>query len=241
MSISLSILEYESELSRLLERIEEARSFKRILLLVKSGMLKSLHVDVMRPDLIRGETRFPLILIKRLYENFIDMIPFQIHLMMKVPIDLIDKLNMFIAEERRDKVSLVLQREVFKSERKILCNLNFIRNLGYKAGLGLDLPSSLKNLTKTLIANVDYVLLMTVPMGKGGQKYSPQATFKIARFSKCFPEKEIEVDGGINEKTILEAKRAGAKTFVVGSYITRNKNPLRALKKLRNVIGKNHI
>lgn len=66
--------------------------------------------------------------------------------------------------------------------------------------------------------------------------YADEATEKIRMISKRFPDKLIEVDGGINDKTINHPKRAGAKVLIVGSFITRSRSPLSALKRLEEAL-----
>ncbi len=70
---------------------------------------------------------------------------------------------------------------------------------------------------------VDQVLLMTVNPGFGGQAYIPEVAEKIADLVKLREAKgltfDIEVDGGIDDKTIHSAKNAGANVFVAGSYL----------------------
>ena len=236
MSISLSILEYEPELSRMLDNLAESRAFSEIIGMVKSGMLHSLHVDVMRPDLIPGRTRFSIDLIRRLYERLGEEIPFHVHLMVREPLRLVREMNGFIERRLRREVSIILQREAYGSEEEMAGGLRTVRTMGYGVGASLELPSPLGLLTDGIVRRADFVLLMTVPMGKGGQDYAPQATSRIAEFSEGFPETPIWVDGGINDGTILAARSAGASVFVVGSFITGSSSPLKTLERLVNIL-----
>ena len=236
MAISLSILGYESKLSRMLNNLEGSRAFSEIVRMVKSGMLHSLHIDVMRPNLIPGRTRFQTDLIKELYERLGGEIPFRIHLMMKEPLRLLEEINRFIGAELRRDVSVILQREAYTSEDEMAREMEVARGMGYGVGVSLDLPSPLALLGEVAVRRADFVLLMTVPMGRGGQEYSPKANSRIAEFSKRFPEVPIWVDGGLKADNILAARDAGASGFVVGSFITDSRNPLEALKRLREIL-----
>jgi 3-keto-L-gulonate-6-phosphate decarboxylase len=69
-------------------------------------------------------------------------------------------------------------------------------------------------------------------MGSGGQGYSVEGSRRIILFSKRFPKKTIAVDGGMNPKTIVEAEKAGAKIVIIGSFITRNEHPIKAVLEL---------
>ena len=74
-----------------------------------------------------------------------------------------------------------------------------------------------------VLAMVDQVLLMTVNPGFGGQAYLPEVEEKIKALVELRAAKslrfDIEVDGGIDDKTIHGAKAAGANVFVAGSYL----------------------
>ncbi|MEM0050380.1 MAG: ribulose-phosphate 3-epimerase, partial [Candidatus Bathyarchaeia archaeon] len=100
----------------------------------------------------------------------------------------------------------------------------------------LNLPTPEEKLTSKIAKEADMILVMSVPMGLCGQKYHKEATGRLRVISKRFPDKIIEVDGGINPETIVEALRAGANIAVVGSYITLSDNPLEALLKIDNII-----
>ena len=65
------------------------------------------------------------------------------------------------------------------------------------------------------------ILVMTVEPGKGGQSYMDEMTDKIAQVKKMIGDRsiDIQVDGGINLKTLKIAQQAGANVFVAGSAI----------------------
>ena len=76
---------------------------------------------------------------------------------------------------------------------------------------------------KHVLHLVDQVLVMTVNPGFGGQAFLPETMDKIRELVALREEKglnfEIEVDGGIDDQTIAQAKEAGATVFVAGSYV----------------------
>lgn len=66
---------------------------------------------------------------------------------------------------------------------------------------------------------------MSVFPGFGGQKFISKTIERINQAKKILDDNiNIEVDGGINDKNIVQIQKAGAKLFVVGSYIFNNKN-----------------
>jgi len=236
MSISLSILEYEPELSRNINNLRESWAFTNIMKLVKTGRLSSIHIDVMRPPLIPNKTKFSMDLIRKLYEEFIKEINLNVHLMVSDPLSILEEMNEFIIGDDRVKIMVTVQVESFGSEEEAVRAIKDVRRYGYKAGIGLNLPTPEENLTESIAEAADIILVMSVPMGLGGQKYCSEATDRIRKISKRFPNKIIEVDGGINPETIVEALRAGARGVVIGSYITLSNNPIEALLKIDNAI-----
>jgi ribulose-phosphate 3-epimerase len=79
---------------------------------------------------------------------------------------------------------------------------------------------------------VDFVLVMSVNPGFGGQAFIPQAVNKIRQLRAIF-NKDIAVDGGINNLTAKQVKEAGANILVAGSYIFGAKNVQDAINSLR--------
>jgi ribulose-phosphate 3-epimerase len=71
------------------------------------------------------------------------------------------------------------------------------------------------------------VLIMTVEPGFGGQKFMPEMMPKVQDLRKRYPELNIEVDGGLSEKTIDVAADAGANVIVAGSAVFGLEKPLR--------------
>ncbi|MEM3955947.1 MAG: hypothetical protein QW424_04260 [Candidatus Bathyarchaeia archaeon] len=236
MSISLSILEYEPELSRRIDNLRESQAFINIMRLIKTRRIDSIHIDAMRPPLIPGKTRFSIDLIRRLYEELKEEIPLNMHLMASNPLEIIEDMNKFIKGENRGKVAVIVQVEAFGTEDETINAVKTIKRYGYRVGIGLNLPTPEEKLTSKIAKEADMILVMSVPMGLGGQKYHKEATGRLRVISKRFPDKIIEVDGGINPETIVEALRAGANIAVVGSYITLSDNPLEALLKIDNII-----
>lgn len=240
MLISLSILEYEPELSSNINKLEDTEAFAKIISLVQTGKLNSIHIDVMRPPMIPGRSRFPLGLIEKLYEKLHEKISLTIHLMVNDPLSIIEEINKFIVDENKANIIIIVQVESFSSEDETIKSIETIKKYGYKVGVSLNLASSRKKLTDKIVSSADLILLMTVPMGSGRQKFHEAATRRIKYFSTRFPNKTIMVDGGINPETIIKVWRAGAKAAVVGSYITTSGKPEEALLSLEGSL-KMHV
>ena len=233
MFISLSILEYEQVLYDYLEGLTKSPTFNSILELIQTRMISFLHVDVMRPPLIPNRITFPIKLIEALYETLSQTIPLSIHLMVSDPLLIVDEMGRFIQRRDRPRTSIIIQRESFESEDDTLKAVNVIREEGYdNIGICLDLPTPCNLISDKMVEAADFILLMTVHMGRGRQRYVDKGTEKIVYFHQRYPDKPIWVDGGINIRTAQIVEKAGAKAIVVGSYITLNTDPKSTLLKL---------
>ena len=78
----------------------------------------------------------------------------------------------------------------------------------------------------------DLILVMTVKPGFGGQEFHAKALAKIRRLRKLFPDKDIEVDGGITADTAVLACQAGANVLVAGSAIFNSESVKRSVENL---------
>ncbi|PAY15485.1 ribulose-phosphate 3-epimerase [Rhodopirellula sp. SM50] len=93
-----------------------------------------------------------------------------------------------------------------------------IRSMGAAVGVALNPDTDLSALDGCL-DDVDMVLVMSVNAGFGGQAFNPVALEKLAALKQSHPDVLLEIDGGINLKTIGAARAAGCDLFVVGSAI----------------------
>ena len=100
--------------------------------------------------------------------------------------------------------------------------IQVIKNNGKKAGIVLNPQTSIERI-KYLLPKLDYVLIMTVNPGFGGQKFIPEMLEKIEELAKLREEKNynflIEVDGGINTETSKACRDKGADLLVCGSFL----------------------
>ena len=114
--------------------------------------------------------------------------------------------------------------------------LTGIRAAGAQAGIAINPGTSLSALDEVL-KFADYVLLMSVNPGFGGQAFIPQSLEKLRRLRKMIEERglktRIEIDGGIDADNIAEVAAAGAEIIVSGSAIFGAADPAVALRELR--------
>jgi ribulose-phosphate 3-epimerase len=107
-----------------------------------------------------------------------------------------------------------------------------MRALGLRAGLAAN-PDTPFEALEPFLDQVDLVLCMTVFPGFGGQSFIAEVLPKIAQVRAAAVTAgltlDIEVDGGIDERTVVGAVRAGANVFVAGSAVFNRDDPLAAL------------
>ena len=114
--------------------------------------------------------------------------------------------------------------------------LSAIRDAGGKAGIAINPATSLAAV-EDVIRFADYVLLMSVNPGFGGQKFIPESLDRLRRLRRMIDERglsaRIEIDGGIDRDNIAEVVAAGAEIIVAGSAIFAAKDPAAAVRELR--------
>ena len=149
--------------------------------------------------------------------------PFDAHLMVEKPDILIDD----FAKAGAKAVSVH-----FETCPHIHRTFQHIRHAGMKAGVALNPATSFES-AKDAISMADFVLIMSVNPGFGGQQFIPEVLEKVRQVRAAHPEKDIQIDGGIHEKTVFKAIEAGANWIVSGSYFWKSKNKQQAAAILR--------
>jgi ribulose-phosphate 3-epimerase len=117
--------------------------------------------------------------------------------------------------------------------------LDRIRSLGAAAGLALNPPTPL-SAVEPYLPSCDLLLVMSVMPGFGGQEFDRVALEKL-RALQALPAAShllLEVDGGVNERTIGSCVEAGAQLFVVGSAVLKQPDYRAAVAKLRQQVGR---
>jgi len=112
-----------------------------------------------------------------------------------------------------------------------------IRSLGISPGVALNPATPLSAIEESL-AWLDFVLVMSVNPGFGGQSFIPESLDKIARLRQMRPDIDIAVDGGINTENAAALVRAGATTLVAGSSVFSYPDRRAAISALRDCCSK---
>ncbi|HEY0320180.1 MAG TPA: ribulose-phosphate 3-epimerase [Pyrinomonadaceae bacterium] len=113
--------------------------------------------------------------------------------------------------------------------------LTAIKNRGALAGVAINPATPLVYIEEALSC-ADYVLLMSVNPGFGGQKFIPTSLDKLRRLRRMIDERRlqtrIEIDGGIDRSNIGEVVAAGAEIIVAGSAVFNTPDPAQAVRGL---------
>lgn len=183
--------------------------------LAEAGGADRIHVDVMDghfvPNLSMGS-----VVCKGLRP--ITELPLEVHLMVEEPAKFLDGFIKAGAD------SFIFHLEVQPDPTDLI---QHIRSLGKKVGLAFNPDFNIMKV-EPYLSEIDLVLCMTVFPGFGGQSYIPASTARIAQVRKWIreqnPKCELEVDGGIDAKTIGPASAAGANVFVAGTAVFGTKD-----------------
>ncbi len=140
-------------------------------------------------------------------------LPFEVHLMVNNPLDYIDKYD-FSKED-----VIIIHYECFKNAQELMSCIKQIKKK-HRVGISIKPHTEVKVL-EPYLKLLDYILIMSVEPGFGGQKFLPSALDKIKYLSERKKENHylIEVDGGINEITGQKCKDVGVDILVSGSYL----------------------
>lgn len=157
-------------------------------------------------------------------------LPIDVHLMIVDPIRFVER----FAKSGADMISFHIE-----SDSDAKNTIELIHSCGVKAGIAISPDTPIESLYPTLqyLKPDDFVLIMTVYPGLGGQSFINDMVDKITALAKYRYENNlsfhIEVDGGINDKTGLLCKETGVDYLVSGSYITGSDNPAKAVQSLK--------
>jgi ribulose-phosphate 3-epimerase len=169
-----------------------------------------IHVDVMDGHFVPNITIGPLVVqaVRK-----VTRLPLEAHLMIEAPERYLDD----FAKAGIDGI-LVHWEGAIHLHRTI----QHIKSLGKYAGVVLN-PATPADVLDVILPDLDLVLVMTVNPGFGGQTFIESMLPKIAKVRQMIdamnPSCELEIDGGVDDRTAPAAVKAGARVLVAGSHI----------------------
>ncbi|MGQ9788551.1 MAG: ribulose-phosphate 3-epimerase [Candidatus Hadarchaeaceae archaeon] len=183
-----------------------------------------IHWDIMDGHFVPNITFGPAV-VKRLREK--TKLPFDVHLMVENPDVFLDD---FI-RAGADMLSVHAETCVHLQR-----TIRHVKDLGAKAGVALN-PATPLNVVEYILEDLDFILIMAVNPGFGGQNFLHSIVPKIEDAKKMVERHglaiEIEVDGGLNEKNVYSVVEAGANILVAGYSIFGHGEIDRNLRLLR--------
>ncbi len=187
-----------------------------------------IHADVMDGHFVPNITIGPLIVDA---VRSVTSLPIDVHLMIENP----DNYIPAFAKAGAAWISVQIETSVHLNR-----SIQLIRECGAKPGVVLN-PSTPIQTLEWIIEDVDYVLIMSVNPGFGGQAFIKNSLAKIKALRQMIQSKNlntpIQVDGGVNEKTIADIAAAGADIFVAGSAIFGSNDYQKTINSFREKIG----
>ncbi|MDW3211369.1 MAG: ribulose-phosphate 3-epimerase [Reichenbachiella sp.] len=195
--------------------------------MVEKGGAEVIHYDVMDGHFVPNLTIGPLVLkdIRKCTK-----LPIDVHLMIENP----DQYIPDFAKAGADWISVHVE-----TCPHLHRTIQLIKELGKKAGVVLNPHTPLSSIDE-ILPEVDFVLIMSVNPGFGGQKLIPSCIDKIAKLKSILKERNlehifIEIDGGVkldNLKTVIDA---GTEVVVSGSGIFNTKDPIATIQQMKQV------
>ena len=176
-----------------------------------------LHMDVMDghfvPNLTMGSD-----LVKALK----GIAPLDVHLMITDPCDFIDD----FCEAGADIISVHIEANKPKEA------LQLIKSKNIKAGIALN-PSTPKEAIEDVVSEADIILVMSVEPGYCGQSFHENAIDRVKEYREKYPDKLIEVDGGVSTSNSEKLIQAGADILVAGSAVFNSEDPIQTIKQMK--------
>jgi ribulose-phosphate 3-epimerase len=186
-----------------------------------------IHVDVMDGHFVPNITIGPLVVeaVRR-----VTSLPVDVHLMIENP----DRYIKDFAKAGADLISVQVEACVHLNR-----TVHMIKELDRRAGVVLN-PSTPLSSLEWIMEDVDLIMIMSVNPGFGGQKFISNSLDRVRTLRQMIRDRGlatlIEIDGGVNEKTIKNISDAGVDVFVAGSAIFKSPDYKKTIDRFRELI-----
>jgi ribulose-phosphate 3-epimerase len=221
--------------------------------IVESAGADMLHLDVMDGHFVPNITFGPKMVSD---VNKITNLPLDVHLMISEP----DKYIAQFAGAGADWISVHFEAAAYSQDKaegsslffsqvglrraagsnptnlRLVSLLNRIKDNGCKAGAVIN-PATSVDVLDDVVDVADYILIMSVNPGFGGQKFIESALDKATKLRSSHADTIIEMDGGIGLDNIEKVRDAGVNVFVCGNSIFASKDPVNTVQKMKALIN----
>lgn len=184
---------------------------------------KTFQIDILDTDFVDSKNN----LSPRKIKSIIKTAELEIHLMVK---DINSYLGPWANFKNTKKI--IWHYEATQDLDDINTALRWLKKNKIKAGLAINPKTKLKFILP-LVKKFDTILIMGVEPGQMGQIFNKKVLSKIKKLRKKFPDLNIEIDGGVNEKNYQKIIKAGANLIVMGKYLQKTDNLKTALNQLK--------
>ncbi len=182
-----------------------------------------LHLDIMDGRFVPNITIGPMVV--EAVRKTTDL-PLDVHMMIVEP-------DRYLSDFRNAGADMICVH--WEACPHIERTVDQVHRLGALAGVAIN-PGTPVELLTDILPELDYVLVMSVNPGFGGQQFWPRAVEKLARVRALRGDRDrplIEVDGGINRDTAPLVRKAGAEILVAGSFVFGADDPARQIEILK--------
>ncbi len=197
--------------------------------MAEEGGADVIHIDIMDGHFVPNLTFGPQ-LVASVREK--TSLPLDVHLMVDNPRAFIP----LFAEAGADWISVHVEASVHLHK-----DVTLIKEYEKRAGLALN-PATPLHLINEILNELDFILLMTVNPGWGGQEFIESCHSKISKLKNWISGQQlqipIEIDGGVNLSNMEELINDGAEILVAGSAVYSEKNPREAIVKMKELAQK---
>ncbi|HLK65068.1 MAG TPA: ribulose-phosphate 3-epimerase [Bryobacteraceae bacterium] len=193
---------------------------------VERGGAKMLHLDVMDGHFVPNLTIGPPVVesIRKCTKLHLD-----VHLMIENP----ERYAASFVQAGANSVSVH-----YEACRHLDATLELIRHEGALPGIVLN-PATAISVLADALEVADYVLLMSVNPGFGGQKLIPYVLDKVRKLDRVRRERnlalQIEIDGGVHQENLADVVRAGCDWIVTGSAVFHSSDPEATVREMRQI------
>lgn len=181
------------------------------------------HIDVMDGKFVPNITFFNIDEIEKIDTP----LRYEVHLMVENPMHYLEKMK------NSQKIKKILFHYESGHDIKIISSA--IRSLGRKSALAVNPDTSIEDIKNHLV-NVDGVMLMGVFPGASGQAFISETIERVRALRDFDPNIDIEIDGGVSDKTAKALVEAGATILAVGSFMYKDKPVAQKKKILKSVM-----
>jgi ribulose-phosphate 3-epimerase len=195
--------------------------------LVEAAGAHMIHVDIMDGHFVPNLTIGPVVVQSI---RSVTKLPFDVHLM-------IEEADLYIEPFAKAGANLISVH--FEACKHLNRSLKYIQSFQCKGGVVLN-PASPVDWLEDSLADLDFVLLMSVNPGFGGQKFIPAVLRKVERLRLMRQDLglqfAIEIDGGIGLNNLRDALIAGVDWFVAGSSIFGSDQPADTIRRMNEIV-----